>query len=211
MRNPCSSTSSTSDEYWEHLASSRRLAAPGISEHAGGYQSDMSPSHNASEPRSSDAESRALVPYNTHPSRRNAGGSRDDGRTTRNQGGSASGYPYNGHGNSRRQEGRNARHPVLQSGDGYFPDNAGYSRADSPEHDFLRSPDAIEQTSASSWESDSSRGPDATHSRVQAWVQDTSIRHRPGCPLADSGVRDAGPFPSSRSRRGYVDASTQTW
>lgn len=214
-----SSSSSSSEEaahfeqYYEYLppaeGTSRRPAASSRVDRAGGYPSDMPSSHYGSEPRRSVPEIRRPLPYNPLPGRLNVGGNRDDGRT-RAQGGRVTGDFHNGHGSSRRQERPNAREG-LESRDRYFPNNAGYPRTNSRDRDPLRSHNATAQAPADPWESGSSMILDATDPRVQAWVHDTSSRHNAGNTRADPVSRHAGAVPSSRSGRGYVDASTQTW
>ena len=194
MRASSSSSSSSSEEGahfdYEYLPrvgdASRRPAAPSRVDHAGGYPSDMPSSRYGSEPRSSDAESRPPFPYNTSLGRRNAGSNRDDGRTARNHGSRVPRDSHDGHGKSRRQEGRNAGHPLTDPRGPDFPNDAAHPGADS-------------------WGHGSSSRPNVTHSRVQAWVHDTSSRRNAPHARADSYVS------SSTSGRGYADASTQTW
>ena len=196
MRDALSSSSSSSEEaadfeqLYDYLPpaadASRRGVASGRADRAGGYSSDMSPSHYAPEPRGSDAESRPPFPYNTYPGGRNAGSNRDDGRTARNHGSRVPRDSLDGHGHSRRQEGRNAGHPLTDPRGPDFPNDNAHPGADS-------------------WGHGSSSRPDVTHSRVQAWVHDTSSRRNAPHARVDSYVS------SSTSGRGYADASTQTW
>lgn len=123
---PSSSSSSSSEDaadfeqYYEYLpppaGASRRPTTSGRAGRAGGYPSHMSPSHYASEPRGSV--------YSSH---RSAGGTHDDGRISSTQGGRVIGDPHVGHGNSRRQEGRDA---------------TAQTRADSPGSDTSSGPNA---------------------------------------------------------------------
>ena len=92
MRNTASSASDSSDEYWGHLETSRRLAAPGMVERAGGHPSNTTPGYYASHTRSSDVQS--APSWNIYPSHRNSGGNRDDGRNDRDQGGRHAGQSH---------------------------------------------------------------------------------------------------------------------
>ena len=137
MRNTKSSTSSSSDEYWNHLETSRRLAAPGMLERARGYPNDMTPSYYASDRRSSDAES--TPSWDIYPSHRNTGGNRDDGRTDRNQGGRHAGQSLTGPWGPGSSRGFDDTHSRVQEWvhNTSSSHNAANSRADSASREVI--------------------------------------------------------------------------
>ena len=204
---PSSSSSSSSgdeaahfEQHYEYSSpaggTSHRPAAYGRADRAGGYPSDMPSSRYGSERRRSIPESRSPPPpYTEHPGPRNTGGNRDDGRTTRAQGGRVAGSFRYGQGNLRRQEGPNAR-DSSESSDDYFPENAGNSRSNTRDRDPLRGHNATAQGPADPWESGSSMVLDATDPRAQAWTHDSSSRHNAANPRSDSERRRAGTDPS---------------
>ena len=223
LRNmPSSSSSSSSGDEAAHFeqhyeysppagGTSRRPAAYGRADRAGGHPSDMPSSRYGSERRRSIAESRSPPPpYAEHPGPRNVGGNRDDGRTTRAQGGRVAGNFRYGQGSLRRQEGPNAR-DSSESSDDYFPDDAGNSRSNTRDRDPLRGHNVTAQGPADPWESDSSMILDATHPRAQAGMHSTSSRHNATNRRANSAEREVIMNRSERTGLPYGERSTHIW